>query len=132
MGVYIKGIEMPKDNCEAIRQITITNNWIDGEIKMLAHDSVTNEFIGEVVEVKEPHGRLIDAHTERIDRLTKIIMWLLKRYYESLEKTFEEELKQVDEILKPVRLMDLIYAEQCKAMPKPLYEYGFGDEEREE
>ena len=56
----------------------------------------------------------------------------LKRYYKSLEKTFEEELKQVDEILKPVRLMDLIYAEQCKVMPKPLYEYGFGDAESEE
>ena len=61
MGLYIPKIEMPKDNCEAIRQITITNNWIDGEMKILAHDSVTNEFIGEVVEVPEPHGRLIDA-----------------------------------------------------------------------
>ena len=61
MGVYIKGMEVPKDNCEAIQQITITNNWIDGEIKMLAHDSVTNEFIGEVVEIPEPHGRLVDA-----------------------------------------------------------------------
>lgn len=61
MGLYIKGMSMPKDNCEAIKQITITNNWVDGKMKMLAHDSITNEFIEEVVEVPEPHGRLIDA-----------------------------------------------------------------------
>ena len=62
MGLYIPRMEVPKDNCEAIQQITITNNWIDGEMKMLAHNSVTNEFIGEVVDVPEPHGRLIDAN----------------------------------------------------------------------
>ena len=60
MGVYIKNMQMPEDNCEAIQQITITNNWIDGEIKILAYDSITNEFVGEVVEVPEPHGDLID------------------------------------------------------------------------
>ena len=60
MGLYIKGMEMPKDDVHAFKQITITNNWIDGEVIMLAHDTITNEFIGEVVEVPEPHGRLID------------------------------------------------------------------------
>ena len=62
MGLYIPKMKMPKDNCESIQQITITNNWIDGEIKILAHDSVTNEFIEEVVEVPEPHGMLIDVN----------------------------------------------------------------------
>lgn len=61
MGLYIKGMRMPKDDVHAFKQIIITNNWIDGEVIMLAHDSVTNEFIGEVVDVPEPHGRLIDA-----------------------------------------------------------------------
>lgn len=60
MGVYIEGMEMPKDDCEAYRQIIITNNLVDGKIQMLAHDANTNEFIGEVVELP-PHGRLIDA-----------------------------------------------------------------------
>lgn len=64
MGLYIKGMEMPKDDVHAFKQITITNNWIDGEIIMLAHDTITNEFIGEVVEVPEPHGRLVDADFE--------------------------------------------------------------------
>ena len=76
MGIYIKGMDMPKDNCEAIQQITITNNWIDGEIKILAYDSITNEFIGEVVEVPEPHGRLID--------IGKFSKW------------FEQEIKTAD------------------------------------
>lgn len=60
MSLYIKGMKMPKDDVHAFKLITITNNWVDGEIIMLAHDSVTNEFIGEVVEVPEPHGRLVD------------------------------------------------------------------------
>lgn len=61
MSVLVKGMKMPRDDCEALRQITITNAWVDGEIKMLAHDTVTNEFIGEVVDVHTPHGRLNDA-----------------------------------------------------------------------
>ena len=68
MSVLIKGMNMPKDDCEALRQITITNVWVDGEIKMLAHDTVTNEFIGEVVDVPTPHGRLV----EFIDVIAKI------------------------------------------------------------
>ena len=61
MSILIKGMRMPKDDVHAFKRITITNNWIDGEVIMLAHDTITNEFIGEVVEVQEPHGRLIDA-----------------------------------------------------------------------
>lgn len=61
MGLYIKGMKMPKDDVHAFKRITITNNWVDGEVITLAHDTITNEFIGEVVEVPEPHGRLIDA-----------------------------------------------------------------------
>lgn len=62
MSILIKGLNMPKDDCEAYRELTITNHYIgNGKIQILAHDSITNEFIGEVVEVPEPHGRLIDA-----------------------------------------------------------------------
>ena len=62
MSVLIKGLNMPKDDCEAYQEIIITNNYVgNGKIQMLAHDSNTNEFIGEVVEVPTPHGRLIDA-----------------------------------------------------------------------
>lgn len=60
MSVYIRGMEMPEDDCEAFRCVIVWNQWVDGEIKMYAHDSYTNEFIGEVINVP-PHGRLIDA-----------------------------------------------------------------------
>ena len=60
MGVYIEGMEMPKDDCTAYRSIIITNNWVDEEMRMLAHDANTNEFIGEVIDLP-PHGRLIDG-----------------------------------------------------------------------
>lgn len=61
MGVYIKGMEMPKDDCTAYKRVVISNYFIDGEMKILAHDDITGAFIGEVVDVPEPHGRLIDA-----------------------------------------------------------------------
>lgn len=61
MGVYIKGMEMPKDDCTAYKSVVISNYFIDGEMKILAHDDITGAFIGEVVDVPEPHGRLIDA-----------------------------------------------------------------------
>lgn len=61
MGVYINGMEMPQDNCYGYRRIVISNSWQDGRMRMFAHDDITLEFIGEVVEVPEPHGRLIDA-----------------------------------------------------------------------
>ena len=51
---------MPKDDVRAFKRITITNNYVDGKVITLAHDTITNEFIGEVVEVPEPHGRLVD------------------------------------------------------------------------
>ena len=57
MSIFIKGMEMPKDD----KQITIKNYWINKEAITSAYDSVTNEFIGVVVEVPESHGRLIDA-----------------------------------------------------------------------
>jgi len=99
-----------------------------GECPIVAYYCPKRNQCDDCEELIALRGELV----EKTDRLSKIIMWLLKRYYESLEKTFEEELKQVDEILKPVRLMDLIYTEQCKTMSKPLYEYGFGDAESEE
>ena len=61
MGIYIKGMEMPKDDVTAYCEIIISNNYIgNGCIQMLAHDAQTNELIGEAIELP-PHGRLIDA-----------------------------------------------------------------------
>lgn len=60
MSILIKGISMPEDDCEAYRSVIVWNQWVDGEIKMYAHDFYTNEFIGEVFNVP-PHGRLVDA-----------------------------------------------------------------------
>lgn len=60
MGVYIKGMKMPEDDCTAFRSVTVWNQWVDGEIKIYAHNFYTNEFIGEVINVP-PHGRLVDA-----------------------------------------------------------------------
>lgn len=95
MGVYIKGMKMPKDDVHAFKQITITNNWVDGEVIMLAHDTITNEFIGEVVEVPEPHGRLIDEN-----ELGGLIhrMWVAKQLTNTKYNTFNNLL----DIVKPV------------------------------
>lgn len=61
MGIYIKGMEMPND-CRAYREVIISNNYIgDGKTKILVYDVQTNNFIGEAIEIQEPHGRLIDA-----------------------------------------------------------------------
>lgn len=56
MGIYIKGMKMPKDD-ETIRFVKLLNG------KMVAVTSPTKEVgdIHEVIEVTEPHGRLIDA-----------------------------------------------------------------------
>lgn len=117
MSVLIKGMKMPEDNCETIQQITITNNWVDGEIKMLAHDSITNEFIGEVVEMPELHGRLIDADyvlsklykkelefTEEIEWIRACIA-LLKHAPTVIEAegttmTIEETISKLEEIFE--------------------------------
>lgn len=77
MSILIKGLNMPKDDCEAYRELIITNNYVgNGKIQMLAHDSNTNEFIGKVVEVPEPHGRLIDAD-RLINELAKAIPYAI-------------------------------------------------------
>lgn len=56
MGIYIKGMKMPKDD-ETIKFVKLLNS------KMVAVTSPTKSVgdIHEVIEVKEPHGRLIDA-----------------------------------------------------------------------
>lgn len=54
MGVYIKGIDMPKG-----KQIIELRIYADGVVTM-AHDRTCRK-IAEATEVPEPHGRLIDA-----------------------------------------------------------------------
>lgn len=93
MGIYIKGMEMPKDNCDAFREIIITNNLVDGKIQMLAHDLQTNEFIGEAIELP-PHGRLIDADAFS----TKIIEIIERQKYDD----FYAKSISVGEILREV------------------------------
>lgn len=62
MGVYIKGMDMPKNDCTIYREVIISNNYIgNGKMRILVHDAQTNTFIGEAIEIPEPHGRLIDA-----------------------------------------------------------------------
>lgn len=60
MSIIIRGMDMPEDDCTVFMSVTVWNQWGDGEIKMYAHNSYTNEFIGEVINVP-PHGRLVDA-----------------------------------------------------------------------
>lgn len=55
MGIYIKGMKMPKDD-ETIRFVKLLNG------KIVAVTSPTKEMgdIHEIIEVTEPHRRLID------------------------------------------------------------------------
>ena len=62
MGIYIKSMKMPKNDCTAYREVIISNNYIgNGKMKILVCDAQTNTFIGEAIEIPEPHGRLIDV-----------------------------------------------------------------------
>ena len=56
MGIYIKGMKMPKDD-QKIRFVKLLNG------KMYAVKGIS--YLHEVIEVTEPHGRLIDA--DKID-----------------------------------------------------------------
>jgi hypothetical protein len=70
MGVYIKGMEMP-DSCDVCRFSDWSNLHQTARCKILEYKPCFNDFSMEyqekrsklcpLVEVPEPHGRLIDA-----------------------------------------------------------------------
>lgn len=63
MGIYIKGMEMPKDD-QKIRFVKLLNG------KMYALKETRNgwplSYLHKVIEVTEPHGRLIDEAEVRV------------------------------------------------------------------
>ena len=80
---------------------------------------VNNLVIAEAVDALE---RKAD-YLKNIDYLTKINLWLMQRYREDL---FGEFGIDANDILAATRMFNSIYEEQCKKMPLPWYQYGFG------
>ena len=66
-------------------------------------------------------------YLKNIDYLTKINLWLMQRYREDL---FGEFGIDANDILAATRMFNSIYEEQCKKMPLPWYQYGFGKKEK--
>ena len=60
---------------------------------------------------------------QNLDYTVKINLWLMKRYRDDLFKEFGISADDFSSISK---LFDKMYEEQCKEMPLPWYEYGFG------
>ena len=63
---------------------------------------------------------------QNLDYAYKISLWLVNRYREDLFKEFNIG---TDDFLGILRMFDAIYAEQCKEMPSPWHQYGFGGKE---
>lgn len=63
---------------------------------------------------------------QNLDYSYKINLWLVNRYREDLFKRFNIG---TDDLLGTLRMFDAIYEEQCKEMPLPWYQYGFGGKE---
>lgn len=72
----------------------------------------------------------MDIDNERmiknLDYIYKINLWLIQKYRDDLFKKFDIG---ANDFLGVSRLFDKIYNEQCKEMPLPWYEYGFGKKE---
>lgn len=58
-----------------------------------------------------------------LDYMAKVNLWLIKTYGEDLFKRFGVS---VDDFMSVSKIFDEIYKEQCKEMPLPWYQYGFG------
>lgn len=63
---------------------------------------------------------------QNLDYTVKINLWLIKRYRDDLFKEFGVSADDFSSISK---LFDKMYEEQCKEMPLPWYQYGFGSKE---
>ena len=63
---------------------------------------------------------------QNLDYTVKINLWLIKRYRDDLFKEFGISADDFSSISK---LFDKMYEEQCKEMPLPWYQYGFGSKE---
>ena len=58
-----------------------------------------------------------------LDYMAKVNLWLIKIYGEDLFKRFGVS---VNDFMSVSKIFDEIYKEQCKEMPLPWYQYGFG------
>ena len=63
---------------------------------------------------------------KNIDYFYKIDLWLLRKYG---DKLYEEFGIDQNDILAILKMFNAIYEEQCKEMPLPWYQYGFGRKE---
>ena len=61
---------------------------------------------------------------KNIDYFYKIALWLLRKYGDELYKEFGIDKNDISAILK---MFNAIYEEQCKEMPLPWYQCGFGN-----
>lgn len=68
---------------------------------------------------------------DNIDKIVKILLWMLRKYKDDLEKEFSEYIQDSPNEYHTLNIiMDIIYDEINKEMPKPWYEYGFGLSEK--
>ena len=83
---------------------------------------VNNLVISEAVDALE---RKAD-YLKNMDYFYKINLWLLQKYGNELYKEFGIDKNDISSILK---MFNAIYEEQCKEMPLPWYQYGFGSKQ---
>ena len=98
-----------------------------------------NEIMDQLDRVIKPNGSIYlfgeepfsssfyeKKYQEKMDYLSKINLWLIQRYRENLFKEFGID---TNDVLYVSKMFDAIYKEQCKQMPLPWYQYGFGKKE---
>ena len=66
------------------------------------------------------------AYTQNMDYLYKISIWLIRKYGDELYERFGIDKNDIFAVMK---MFDAIYEEQCKEMPLPWYQYGFGSKQ---
>lgn len=67
-----------------------------------------------------------ETYNHNMDYLYKINLWLLRKYGDELFEKFGIDKNNFSSVMK---MFDAIYTEQCKEMPLPWYQYGFGGKE---
>jgi len=90
MGVYIKNMKLPDDETVYMAIVRLSK-------KCGAFDHLTDDYIGEVIEVSEPHGRLIDE-----DELGELIhrMWVARQITNTKYNTFNDILGIVPTVIE--------------------------------
>ena len=64
-----------------------------------------------------------ETYNHNMDYLYKINLWLLRKYGDELFEKFGIDKNNFSSVMK---MFDAIYTEQCKELPSPWYQYGFG------